>query len=137
MQHSNRNNIYFEDALIGAYEYKVNNIVNANTFANLNTTQTDRWNYKLSASLIFIGDDWLGCESCQTNTLWISGYVDSITNIGSNEIRFKRIIHNGQQALRVLIISGDAIGVNEDEIRPPRQPNSYPCCNQEFIMIKQ
>lgn len=138
MIHSNVNNVYYEDMLIGAYRYVENGTLNADTFDNLNNNNfTDGNNYYLRAPIVFKGD-WPGCDDCSTdpNNIWIRGSLRSVTNIAFNEIRFKRITHNGQPALKVLIRAGGATAKREGDPIPVRQPSSYPCCT-EFTMIKQ
>jgi hypothetical protein len=136
MIHSSVNNIYFEDMIIGAYEYKDGNTIIASTFDNLNNGNfIDGNNFKLKASNIFIGD-WPGCDVCTTNTHWMSGRIRATTYVGSNEIRFKKVVENGQEALRVLIMAGGVSSVPEGQPKPIQPPLNYPCC-EEFVMIKQ
>uniref|UniRef100_UPI00404B925B DUF6705 family protein n=1 Tax=Flavobacterium sp. TaxID=239 RepID=UPI00404B925B len=135
---SNINNIYYEDMLIGAYEYKDNGITIANTFNDLyNNNSLDGSNFDLYARIAFLGD-WQGCEACSTdpNNVWIMGSITSMTNKSVNKIRFKRITVAGQPALRVLILAGGAVAKRADEPPTVIQPASFPCCT-EFTMLKQ
>ena len=129
---SSVNGRYFEDLIIGAYKYVENGVQKVNTLGSLMLNLENGWNYPINGSLILDGKE-LGCDECADTEkrLRVSISDDQVSRIGNLDIR--RIIHNGQQAIKVELWwdfdwrrrEGDPV------IQPERIPRG------KYIMIKQ
>ena len=131
-EHSSLGGFHYEDLLIGAYRYVENGELRSDTFNELNNVVHENGTYYDLWASGFHKGDWPGCDDCSTdpNNIWISGVISV------NEILFKKIIHNGQEALRVLVVGNGVRYIPAGTPIPPVEPKKYPCCS-EFIMIKQ
>lgn len=134
----NKNDYYHIDMLIGAYEYKIGTTVIANTFPHFNSNTIGGDSHKISTYGLSVNTgDWAGCTICDPNAIWVDGSIQSMTTLYSYEIRLKRVVHNGQQALTVMIVTNEPIAWRAGVPKPAPQPSSFPFFNQDFILIKQ
>lgn len=126
------NNRFYEDLLIGEYQYVENGVEKSNTLSNLNTIYSNGWKYSIDGNSV-IGFGNPGCNECLSNekALKLGIVEDSTNNQGVLYVR-KKIIQ-GQQAIEVTVEweGIKARDINDSEIQQPTIPN------QTFILIKQ
>ena len=129
---SSMNNVYYEDLIIGEYQYIENGVQKVSTLGSLMFSHPDAWSYTIRGNFIIEGKE-LGCDECADTEkrLRISISDRPIKRVGDMDIR--KIIHNEQQAIEVKLWwdfdwrrrEGDPV------IQPARIPSGT------YIMIKQ
>lgn len=131
---SSMNGVYCRDMIIGGAEYIKDGGVIFNSIPLLNTFYSDGMDYNLYASSIYTGDS-RGCDECSTNEKWLIGYItDPITN-QSCEIFIRKIMHNGQEAIKIRIRI-DIVNRFYKEGDTPPPPINLPS-GEDYILIKQ
>jgi hypothetical protein len=122
-----------EDMLIGGAEYITDGLLIWNTIPLLNTFFDDGFKYKLKANSIYTGDD-RGCDECGVNEKWLGGYITDPLTDQSCEIFIRKIIHNGQEAIKISFHVDISRRVYKEGTTPP-PPMNIPF--EDMILIKQ
>lgn len=122
-----------EDMLIGGAEYITDGLLIWNTIPLLNTFFDDGDKYKFSASNIYTGDD-RGCDECGINEKWLGGYITDPITDQSCEIFIRKIIHNGQEAIKISFHIDITRRFYKEGTTPP-PPMNIPY--EDMILIKQ
>ncbi|RAR48096.1 DUF6705 family protein [Flavobacterium lacus] len=130
---SSMNNYYFEDRLIGGYQLKINNVEIANVLNDVDNNFSNGIKHVISCRLIIPGGGYGFCEECPTSERWLMGYIKDITTGKSCELRIRKIIHNGQEAIKIEMFRGMETRVAGS---PTPLAISLPLF-QELILIKQ
>lgn len=128
------NNWYWQDMLIGGYQYKLigvgleSEVINC--LNDVNIPIIDGKMAKLGSSWIRDPEENKFCDDC-LSAKWLKGWIkDPISNRNA-EVYMARKLHNGQPALYVwLYLYGASLPSSE-----PRQPFNLPT-GQSFTMIK-
>jgi hypothetical protein len=131
---SSMNGVYCRDMIIGGVEYTKNSILQFNTIPLLNTYYEDGIKYKLSANNIYTGNA-RDCDECGVNEKWISGYITDPNSNQSCEIFIRRIIYNGQQAIKISMHIDITTRMYKEGGTPP-PPLNLPT-EDDMILIKQ
>jgi hypothetical protein len=135
---SNINNIFYEDILVGAYQYSDGTKL-ANCLSELNINYSNGWKYPINGNSIRTGK--IMCEECGDSEKWLfMSIFDQSTNSISN-FNLRKTVVNGQEAIKVFIrfpyrnnvITEDDLNSSQLEIA---EPANYPT-NQEITLIKQ
>ncbi|TPD71148.1 hypothetical protein FJA49_04410 [Flavobacterium microcysteis] len=125
------NTKYYEDMIIGEYQYIENGIEKINTLNKLSINFTDAWNYSVGANLIITAGQ-VGCDECLPNEKALSGgLVDELTHNNADLI-IRRITVNGIQAIKILVVWRMKYKKETDPM-PPRA--SFP--GGEYILTKR
>ncbi len=96
------NGYYYEDLIIGGYQYIKNGIEIINTVPELNMNYTNGAKYSINGRHILLGTI-LGCDDCATNEKRLSiGLVDESTHNFGNLI-IRRINVDDQPAIKIAI----------------------------------
>ena len=120
------NGRYYEDLIVGEYQYIKNGVEKINTLANLNTVLG--YQHKINGNSIFKDCIFLPASDCTDGETRLDvNLSDPITEHPSNTLLHKRIV-NGQQALRM------RWSFNYFENNPP-DPNMP--WKGEWLLIKQ
>jgi hypothetical protein len=130
---SSMNNFYFEDMIIGGYQLKINNIEIANVLNDVDNNFSNGIKHVISCNLILPGGGYGFCEECPSSERWLMGYIKDITTGKSCELRIRKIIHNGQEAIKIEMFRGMETRVAGS---PTPLAISLPLF-QELILIKQ
>ena len=124
---------FYEDLIVGEFQFIKDGIEKGNTLANINVNYTDEEiNHRITGSTIIIGTQ-LGCPDCSpTEKRLRLGFVDNKSpHIASIDIRKTTV--NGVAAIRVVIFwDGFTIRKQGDPAPPPASINTG-----EYLMIKQ
>jgi hypothetical protein len=130
---SSMNNYYFEDMIIGGYQLKINGVEITNVLNDVNNVYLCGINHVISCNFVLHGGGTGFCEECPTSERWIMGFIDDPISDKSCELRIRKIIHNGQEAIKIEMF----VGMETREAgSPPSTPVSLPLF-QELILIKQ
>src|SRR5690554_6052487 len=123
---------YYEDMLVGEYQYIENGVEKINTLANINSQEHN----KIFASYILTTPFYMGCDDCLPNERRVSvGFYDPVADLGGFMV-FKKLIVNGQEALRMTFRYRGKI-IQEGQMPPPPTipPGDTP--DWDYILIKQ
>ncbi len=97
------NNRYYEDLIIGEYQYIKNGVQLANTLGRLNVNKTNGWKYSMSGNNIVTNAGL--CSECDPNEkALLLGFSDDITANYAQTFRVRRIIEDGQPAIKIFIL---------------------------------
>lgn len=129
---STQPNVTFcEDMLIGAFKFtEGNNIVDI--LNSLDVYDADGTNYNIYAKSIYTGKT-RGCDECGVNEKWLIGIIDDPVSGSSDELFIRKVIENGQEAIKIFIFHSLTFRRAGDPIPPPI---TYPV-NQWFTLLKQ
>lgn len=132
---SNRNNVFTEDILIGAYRYVENGIEKCNTLSTLNTTLTDGRLYTINGNSIMNGK-WR-CPECGLNEKWIDAtIIDPVTSrVHSIFLRRNFMQQFGVESMNIYILPDHFVGAIEEGDTLPQNP-LFPI-SQWITLIKQ
>lgn len=134
---SNVNNFYYEDLLIGAYQY-TNNSQSINYLNTLNTFHANGWDYIIDGNTILTGNGYL-CLSCGTYEKWIHMSISDPESGSISNFILRKTTLSGQEAIIVRIqgrIKDNMINMDNPPTYEIEQPANYPL-GQELILIKQ
>ncbi len=122
---------YYEDMLVGEYQYIENGVEKINTLANINSQHNN-----ISNSDILTTPFFMGCDDCLPNErrVYVS-FSDPLADL-SGFIVFKKMVVNGQQALRMTFRYRGKL-IQEGQMPPPPTipPGDTP--DWDYILIKQ
>ena len=135
---SNINNRYYEDILVGAYQYS-DGTKFANCLSELNINYSNGWKYPIDGNSIRTGK--IGCDECGDTEKWLSMSISDQSTNSVSDFNLRKTVVNGQEAIKVFIrfpyrnniITGDDPNNSQLEIA---EPANYPT-NQEMTLIKQ
>ena len=99
---SNMNGFYYEDLIIGEYQYIENGIEKRNTLNKLNINYSDKKNHSIDSNFLLTGT-YRGCPDCSASEKRLSsGLVDYVADALAN-IQIRRITVNGKAAIKLNI----------------------------------
>ena len=123
---------FTEDILIGAYKFEENSVVKINTLPTLSTILADGTNYPISSNVILTGNE-MGCTICGVSEKHLSGTIYDPVSGATDDIFIRKIIVNGQPAIKVFILHKQRWRYsNEPAIPLPAFPTSV-----DLILLKQ
>lgn len=128
---SSINNLYYEDLIIGEYQFIKDGVERINTLSRLQENFAHAANYSIDGNLI-IGYGSPGCRECAVDEKALNiSIVDRISNSGGS-LYIRRLTVNGQAAIKIFV-SWDMKTVSEFETRiaPSIPPGS------SFVLLKQ
>jgi hypothetical protein len=130
------NNSYYEDILIGEYQYIENGSVKINTLPQLLLNLSNIYDYNIVGNAI-IGPHSFHCSNCGPNDRkMLLGFSDPTCDILGYESKmfFQRIDSGGIQKLKLKFLSTGSMQV-EEGVTPPCTEYKIPF--GEYILIKQ
>lgn len=129
---SSMNNYYYEDLIVGEYQYIKDGAEVVNTLSRLEINRNDGTNYSIHGNNIITNSSGI-CPECAPNEKAISlGFVDDLTNNFTESFLIRRVIESGQPAIRIIILwatSGHLKGT--PSLPQPYIPGGY------YTLIKQ
>lgn len=127
---SSMNNYFYEDLLIGEYQYIVNGVEKVNTLNALNNNYPNKRKHSISGNhIITMGN--IGCTECVPNEkALMGGLIDRASN-NNAQITIRRISLNGQEAIKIFILWH----INERSANPVGVHASIP--GGEYTLLKQ
>ena len=129
---SSMNDVYYEDLIIGEYQYIENGVEILNTLSNLNTNLSNGWLYNIKGSLVLDGKE-LGCDECADDEKRLRLGLSDRPVQRTAELDIRRINQIGQQSIKVELWWTGRRTRNEND--PPRPAPRIPAGT--YVMIKQ
>lgn len=130
---SSMNGFYYEDMLVGGYQLKINNIEITNVLNDVNINYVNRIKHIITFGVVIRGGDYGFCEDCPPNEYCLLGSIIDVSSNKLCDLRIRKIIHNGQEAIKILISRGIEVRL---EGSAPTPPVKLPL-HEELILIKQ
>ncbi|MBN9283291.1 MULTISPECIES: DUF6705 family protein [unclassified Flavobacterium] len=132
---------YYEDYLIGEYQYIENGVEKVNTLSNLNNSFTDITDYNLYSQARIFKSTYPLCPECgeDERRLLLNFNEPSRRNIW-NGISNKFVIRtfDGQTKLKVqFVYTGNGLEILNSFDGPPANVNSFSVPYGEYVLIKQ
>ena len=128
------NGKYYEDLIIGEYQYKVNGIEKINTLTQINTVYGDQKRHSIYSNWLVNKDfRYWKCPQCNLNELRLSAVIRDVSADRSANFTMRRIIEGGQQVIKAKISHVTGVSIVSGEPLP--QEFSLP--QGEFTLIKQ
>lgn len=128
------NGEYYEDLVIGEYQYKINGLEIVNTLPEINTVYNNQVKHHISGNAIINNNDieWK-CPLCETNEKRFRASIRDVMSGRIAQLFMRRIIENGQQVMKVKI--GPVTGVSYYDGDPAPAEFSLP--KGEMTFVKQ
>ena len=127
------NGKYYEDLIIGEYEYKVNGVVIISTLADLNTAYQHQRRHKLWGNTMLKRSSRPICNDCGLDERRLSLTFSDPTTVTYGTMLVRKILQGGQNAVKIFIRSTGP-GTYAPGTLPPT-PFKVPA--GEYILIKQ
>ena len=126
------NGKYYEDLLIGEYEYSDQNGNQINTLPNFNQTLQFKWQHNIDGNSIIDSNISPRCDECLPNEIRLEiGLNDPVTGYTST-VFVRRITVNNQEALKLFI---HGYSTTRREGSPPNPKPTVP--HGTYILLKQ
>jgi len=124
---------YYEDLLIGEYQYIENGLEKINTLSLIDSILLNQWSHKICGNSLLKNHNIPVCNTCQPNERRVELiFSDPIRRLGG-ELLLQRIIVNGQPALKAYKRTTN-YNISLDE-QSPYTEMLVP--SGEYILIKQ
>ena len=134
---------YYEDYLIGEYQYIENGVEKVNTLSNLSNTYTDITDYNLYSVAMAKKHSPPSCPECSEDEkrLLLDFNEPSRRNIWngiSNDFVIRKFTENGVTKLKVqFVYTGNGLESLNTIDGPPANVNSFSVPYGEYILVKQ
>lgn len=128
------NGRYYEDLLIGEYEYKEGNVIVVSTLSDLSTVYNNQRRHSISGNSIRNKTGKPVCNECGTNELRVRLSFSDRERELYGSMTSRKIMHNNQEAIKVIIRCETNVVYFEGEPEPPRD---FRVPDGEYILIKQ
>ncbi|MBN8877028.1 MAG: hypothetical protein J0I32_05735 [Sphingobacteriales bacterium] len=98
------NGRYYEDLIIGEYQYIENGVEKVNTLSQINTVYNDQRSHNIDGNFPIQNNNrrWL-CPECATGEKRLYGSIKDASTNRYAEIFMRRTVENGQQVMKVKI----------------------------------
>jgi len=127
------NGRYYEDLLIGEYEYKNGNTIIVSTLTDLETVYGNQRRHSISGNTLMTKTNRPMCIECGTNEFRLKlTFFDKGLDLGGSMIT-RKIIHNNQEAIKVFIWC-EPQTVYFSDVAPPTQ---FRVPDGEYVLVKQ
>ncbi len=131
---SHYNGVYYEDVIIGGYEYKVNGVTLINTLLDINSNYTYSIQYSLSADGFISSDFFPLCPECDANEKRLMmSFSEPSSDLGGI-IYARRMNIGGQEVLKIKLQG--ALNRFEFPGSPPT-PDDFVLPSGTYTLIKQ
>lgn len=128
------NSQYYEDLIIGEYQYIKDGVQIANTLSEISTTYLNQRNHKIEGNLIVDKNyrTWK-CPSCSSAENRLSTQIEDVVSEKIADLIMRRTTENGQEVMKIKITSPS--GGAYLEVEGPPAEFSLPL--GELTLIKQ
>lgn len=128
------NTQYYEDLIIGEYQYIENGVEKANTLSNINTTYLNQRTHKIDGNFL-VGKNhraWK-CPECSITELRLKTTIQDVVSGRFADLIIRRTTEGGQEVMKINItnISGGVYTIVEGP------PPAFALPIGEFTLIKQ
>lgn len=128
------NGEYYEDLVIGEYQYKINGLEIVNTLPEINIVYNNQVKHHIRGNAIINNNDieWK-CPLCEPNEKRLRASIRDKTSGRIAQLFMRRTTENGQQVMKVKV--GPVTGVSHYDGDPP--PGQFSLPKGEMTFIKQ
>jgi hypothetical protein len=128
------NGRYYEDLIIGEYQYIENGIEKANTLNQINTVYNDQRSHNIDGNLIVNNNfRYWKCPSCPTNEKRLSCSIMDTSTLRGASITMRRTSEAGQEVMKIKISHVTGVALVSGQPAPP----DFSLPQGEFTLIKQ
>lgn len=129
------NGRYYEDLIIGEYEYKVNGIVVISTLNELNNNYSNQRSHSIDSNTLLTNENRPKCTNCTVNEKRLgAGFEDPVRDSYGTMI-VKKTTQNGLEAIQIKTrLSGYGTPWIEGQ---PQPPTDFTVPAGEYTLIKQ
>lgn len=118
----NNNNYFWQDMLIGGYQYAKNGLILANTLNDANLILDQGWKYKLKFRSIWNPEDNKFCNDCLQEK-WLRGSITDLATGTVASLYMAKKIENGQEGIEIWFhFHAMARDINAPEPPPVKLP---------------
>lgn len=128
------NGKYYEDYLIGGYEYKVESTIIVSTLSDINVNYPTRWKYKINGNMTLKNDYTPRCPECNVDEYRLRLNFKEPASVLNGQLIIRKITVGGQEALKINL-SGSNTTYYKYGTTPP--PDDFVVPSGEYILIKQ
>lgn len=128
------NGRYYEDLIIGEYQYIENGIEKVNTLIEINTVYNNQRVHNIDGNFVVNNNfrEWK-CPACPTNEKRLSLSIRDVATERYAHIGMRRTLENGQEVMKIKI--SHVSGGNTYEVGQPLPPD-FSLPQGEFTFIK-
>lgn len=129
------NGRYYEDLIIGEYQYIENGVEKVNTLSNINIVYNNQSiKHAISGNLIVDNNfRYWKCPSCPTNEKRLSCSIMDISTLRGASITMRRTVEAGQEVMKIKISHVTGVALVAGQPAPP----DFSLPQGEFTLIKQ
>lgn len=124
---------FFEDLIIGEYQYVENGVEKVNTLPSLNANYSRQWKHNIVGNNIINKNNRPVCIECNTNEKRLQVSITDASTGRYATIVMRRINENGIEVLKIKIYNAVAGTLVEGE----PEPADFSLPQGEFTLIKQ
>ena len=129
------NGRYYEDLIIGEYQYIENGVEKANTLSQINTVYNDQRSHNIDGNFVVNNNfrEWK-CPLCDPNEKRLSLSIRDAATDNYAHIGMRRTTESGQEVMKIKIshVSAQSYNVDTQPI-----PTNFSLLLGEFTLIKQ
>lgn len=128
------NGRFYEDLIIGEYEYSENNVILISTISDIKTTYGNQRRHKISGNSLITKTNKPNCNECNTNELRLRlGFLDATRELYGSLIA-RKVMHYNQKAIKVNLYMETNTIYFEGQ---PTPPDDFTVPSGEYLLIKQ
>lgn len=129
------NGRYYEDLIIGEYQYIENGVEKANTLSNINVVYNNQSiKHAISGNLIVNNNfRYWKCPTCPTNEKRFNGGIKDISTGRGASITMRRTVEAGLEVMKIKISHVTGVALVAGQPAPP----DFSLPQGEFTLIKQ
>jgi hypothetical protein len=128
------NGRYYEDLIIGEYQYIENGIEKVNTLNQINTVYNDQRSHNIDGNWIVDNNFRMWrCPTCAVNEKRLKCSIMDIATLRGASIIMRRTVEAGQQVMKIKISHVTGVALVEGQPAPP----DFSLPQGEFTLIKQ
>ena len=131
---SHFNGSYYEDVIIGGYQYKVNGMTLVNTLSDINSDYNNSIQYSLSARGFLFNDSNPPCPECEPDEKRLMMSFSETASDLRGRIYARRMNVAGQEVLKIKL-QGASTKIQVAGTPPP--PNDFVLPSGTYTLIKQ
>jgi len=127
------NGRYYEDLLIGEYEYKNGSTIIVSTLSDLDTVYGNQRRHSISGNTLMTKTNRPICNECGTNELRVNfTFFDKELELGGSMVA-RKTTYNNQEAIKIFIRC-EPVTIYTGNVPPPTQ---FRVPDGEYLLIKQ
>lgn len=128
------NGEYYEDLIIGEYQYVANGVEKVNTLSKIDTVYNNQRRHSIDGNIIMHNNDRMWqCPECTVGEKRLNASIKDISTSRFASIYMRRMVENGQEIMKVRIWNPTSEPYIEGQTPPP----SFSLPLGIFVFVKQ